>query len=564
MVIRREPTPIGPITDFFDRLHELHLDAGEPGVRQIATGLGRGVLSHTTVHSVFRGPRVPKWGHVELIIEHLGGDVGTFRALWRAARLAERDPGPAAPPERTDTNNGTDPGLFDFVMVTYRSPVRRESGTLSGLSTVDSVLDDVVEARQGSWVGWSDGGDPGHQGNPIRLVHLATDEFDGFYNGYSNSTIWPLYHGAIERPEFRREWRATYRLVNERYAGAVADIANRGATVWIHDYLLQQVPALLRRRRPDLRIGFFLHIPFPPVEVFRQLPGREEILTGLLGADLIGFQQQLSVWNFLRLVRQLLGLTTDANSVYVDGRRVTVECLPISVDVPALERAAAEPAIQRRSAAIRAELGDPTSLIVGLDRLDYTKGIDQRLLAYGQILADGLADSVAFVQVGRLTRENSAKYAQLRERVERLAGRLNGEYGTIGRQVVHYTNRAMDFAEKIALYRAADIMLVTPLSDGMNLVAKEYVASRTDNRGVLVLSEFAGAAAELTDALLVNPNDLDDLGNAIVRAVRMSPVEQARRMEAMRGHLRSHDIQAWISGFLTGLDKAAGTSPENE
>ena len=252
---------------------------------------------------------------------------------------------------------------------------------------------------------------------------------------------------------------------------------------------------------------------------------------------------------------------TDANSIYVDGRRVTVDCLPMSVDTRAFERAAAAPAIQRRAAAIRAELGDPGSLIVGLDRLDYTKGIEQRLLAYGQILADGLADSVAFVQVGTLTRENLAKYTELRQRVERMAGRLNGEYGTLGRPAVHYTNQAVDFAEKIALYRAADVMLVTPLSDGMNLVAKEYVASRTDNRGVLVLSEFAGAAAELTDALLINPNDLDDLANAIVRALRMNPAEQARRMETMRGHLRTHDIQTWISAFLTGLDKAAGESP---
>lgn len=580
MALKRNPTPAGSITHLFDRLHELHLDAGEPGVREIATGIGRGVLSYTTVHNVFRGPKVPRWGHLELIVEQLGGDVEEFRSLWKAARLAELAlPGPLepergiAPADEISPATGSqrvEGSRSGFVMVTYRLPIQHETDNLAGgrwnlrMIGPGAALSELVKARDGVWVGWS--GQPGvatssitWDGMSLKSVELSSREVEMHRDGYCNSTIWPLYHDSIERPEFRTDWRTANRAVNQRFADAVARIAAPGAKVWVHDYQLQLVPGLLREQRPDIRTGFFLHVPLPSVELFTRLPGRVETLRGLLGADLVGFQHPRSAQNFVRLCAEVLGLASEAHSVSVDGRRVTVGAFPISIDVAAIERLVDQPPIVRRAEQIRTEIGSPETLLVGLDRLDYTKGIEQKLLAYGEILEDGRlpADSLAFIQAATLSREKLARYEQLRERVDRVTGRLNGSYGRVGRPVVHYVNRVLTFDEVVALYLAADVMVVTPLRDGMNLVAKEYVASRANNRGVLVLSEFAGAAAEFSEALLVNPNDPDDLKHAMLRAVAMTPEEQAQRMDTMRRHLRKHDAHAWIEAFLTGLDKAA-------
>lgn len=573
-MLKREPTEAGAITELFDRLHALHLDAGEPGVRQIATGIGRGVLSYTTVHNVFRGPRVPKWGHLELIVDQLGGNVETFHALWRAARLTELAvPGrlEVVPPQGEAPPSAPPPVVVahervDFVMVTNKLLLRRgaDHGLRWDAPAVGAgpTLSRLTADRKGAWVGWSAVLDPAagpvdSAGMTLVPVPMSAREVEWHLEGHCNSTLWPLYHDSIERPEFHRDWREANRVVNRRFAETVAGIAAPGAVVWVHDYQLQLVPAMLRELRPDLRTGFFLHIPLPAPELFTRLPGRAETLRGLLGADLVGFQHPGSARNFLRLCADLLGLDADRGSVAVDGRRVLVDVFPISVDVKAIERLVAQPRVRQRAQHIRAELGNPEVLIAGMDRLDYTKGIEQRLLAYGELLEDlhPSPNPLAFMQVATSTRERVARYAKLRERVDRLAGHLNGSYGRMGKPVVHYTNQVLDFEEIVALYLAADVMVVTPLRDGMNLVCKEYVASRTDNRGVLVLSEFAGAAAELPDAILVNPNDLDDLKGAILRAVAMDPAEQARRIAAMRAHLREHDADAWIASFIDRLDR---------
>ncbi len=584
MALKREPTPAGAITELFDRLHDLHLDAGEPGVRQIATGIGRGVVSYTTVHNVFRGPRVPKWGHLELIVDQLGGSPEAFRSLWRAARLAElAAPGTAAehvsapgsasggvpeigavPPAEAESVSRT----FGFVLVTNRIPVHAHNRSRAGVRNdyspgLDQVFRDLVIEQHGVWVGWSRhdedvGGLEQAGAPPLMRVVLTGREVEWHMEGQCSSTLWPLYHGSIERPEFRRDWREAYRAVNERYADAVALVAAPGAAVWIHDYHLQLVPALLRARRPDLRTGFFLHIPLPPVELFGQLPGRDEILRGLLGADVVGFQRPRSAQNFLQLCRDILDLPTSEGSVRTGTRTVFVGAYPVSIDVAAIERMVGQSRIRRRAQQIRAEAGNPEVLVAGIDRLDYTKGIEQRLLAYGEILNElgSAANPPAFIQVATLSRERVARYASLRERVDRLAGHLNGSYGRMGSPAVRYTNSALDFTEVVALYRAADVMVVTPFSDGMNLVSKEYVACRVDDRGALVLSEFAGAAAELEEAILVNPNDADDLKEAILRAIAMRPVEQRQRMQAMRERLRVHGSQAWIAAFLNALEGA--------
>src|SRR5687768_2998196 len=452
-----------------------------------------------------------------------------------------------------------------FVVVANRLPVdevttdegrqwRRSPG---GLVT---ALHPVLAEHRGTWVGWAGG--TGEAPEPFDLegihlhpVPLSAEELERYYEGQSNATIWPLYHDAVETPQFRRRWREAYCVVNARFAEAAAEVAAENATVWVQDYQLQLVPAMLRERRPDLKIGFFLHIPFPPIELFMQLPCRTEILRGLLGADLVGFQQRLAAQNFVRLARHLLGLRYEGQMIQVDGRQVKAGAFPISIDVGEMERLAADPAIQARAKQIREELGNPKTIILGVDRLDYTKGIELRLKAFRELLSDGkltVPDAV-MVQVATPSRERVEHYQALRVKVEREVGRINGEYGRVGEPAVHYLHQSYSRTELAALYRAADVMMVTPLRDGMNLVAKEYVGARADDGGALVLSEFAGAAAELRQAFLCNPHDLDGVKDALMRAIHVDPVEGRKRMHAMHSHLRSHDVRAWADAFLDAL-----------
>ncbi|RZU52486.1 trehalose 6-phosphate synthase [Krasilnikovia cinnamomea] len=453
-----------------------------------------------------------------------------------------------------------------FVVVANRLPVdevtttdgeRQWRPSPGGLVT---ALHPVLVQRRGTWIGWA-GGD-GEAPEPFELegikihpVPLSADELERYYEGQSNATIWPLYHDAVETPVYKRRWREAYRLVNQRFAQAAADVAAEGATVWVQDYQLQLVPAMLRDMRPDLRIGFFLHIPFPPIELFMQMPFRAEVLRGLLGADLVGFQQRLAAQNFVRLARHLLGLRYEGQSIQVDGRKVKAGAFPISIDTRDMERMAADPAVQARAKQIRAELGDPETIILGVDRLDYTKGIELRLKAFRELLADGkltVGDTV-MVQVATPSRERVEHYQTLRVRVEREVGRINGEFGKVGVPAVHYLHQSYSRQELAAMYVAADIMMVTPLRDGMNLVAKEYVACRADAGGALVLSEFAGAATELRQAFLCNPHDPDGVKEALLRAVGAEPGEQKRRMRLMQRHLRTHDVASWARSFLTEL-----------
>jgi trehalose 6-phosphate synthase len=428
---------------------------------------------------------------------------------------------------------------------------------------VVTALHPMLVARRGAWVGWAGGaGDAPepfeHEGVQLHPVPLHPADLERYYEGQSNATIWPLYHDAVETPVYRRRWRESYREVNARFADAAAKVAAPDATVWVQDYQLQLVPAMLRERRPDLRIGFFLHIPFPPIELFMQMPGRSEILRGLLGADLVGFQQRLAAQNFLRLARHLLGLRYQGQVVRVDDRNVKAGAFPISIDVAEMERLAANPSVQARAKQIRAELGDPATVMLGVDRLDYTKGIELRLKAFRELLAEGklsVPDTV-MVQVATPSRERVEHYQTLRIRVEREVGRINGEFGRVGVPAVHYLHQSYSRNELAALYCAADVMMVTPLRDGMNLVAKEYVASRADTGGALVLSEFAGAANELRQAFLCNPYDPEAVKDALLQAVTVNPVDAGKRMRVMQRHLRGHDVDHWARSFLTELGAA--------
>ncbi|MBB3086173.1 alpha,alpha-trehalose-phosphate synthase (UDP-forming) [Geodermatophilus sabuli] len=423
-----------------------------------------------------------------------------------------------------------------------------------------TALEPFVAGRGGAWVGWS--GSAGEAPEPFESggmqlipVSLSEEEVDRYYEGMSNASLWPLYHDVVEKPEYHRTWWDAYVQVNKRFADRAAEVAAEGAIVWVHDYQLQLVPAMLRQRRPDLTIGFFLHIPFPPYELFTQLPWRSAVVEGLLGADLVGFQRPSAAANFVQLARRLHELPARGTTIEYDGRTVTARAFPISIDVAAFDELASSPDVVKRAAEIRAELGNPERIILGVDRLDYTKGIAVRLNAFQELLEDGVleAPGTVLVQVATPSRERVEHYVHMRETIEQQVGHINGIFGTLGGPAVHYINQSVPREELAALYRAADVMLVTPYRDGMNLVAKEYVAARSDLGGALVLSEFAGAAAELKQAFLVNPHDIAGVKNQLVRALRAEPAELAKRMRGMRRHLARNDLEHWATSFFDAL-----------
>src|SRR6201988_559870 len=435
----------------------------------------------------------------------------------------------------------------------------------------------LLRRRRGAWIGWPgipDSDDEPFEQDDMYLcpVRLSADEIEKYYEGFSNATLWPLYHDVIVKPIYHREWWDAYVTVNRRFADATAKVAAEGATVWVQDYQLQLVPKMLRMLRPDLTVGFFLHIPFPPVELFMQLPWRTEIIEGLLGADLVGFHLPGGAQNFLFLSRQLIGVNTSRGSVGVrsrfgevelGSRTVRVGAFPISIDSGALDHAARDRSVRHRAREIRAELGNPRKILLGVDRLDYTKGIDVRLKAFSELLAEGRVkrDDTVLVQLATPSRERVDSYKELREDIERQVGHINGEYAEVGHPVVHYLHRPVPRDELIAFFVASDVMLVTPLRDGMNLVAKEYVASRSDLGGALVLSEFTGAAAELRQAYLVNPHDTEGVKDAIEAALNQTDEEGRRRMRALRRQVLAHDVDRWARSFLDALAEAHPQSP---
>src|SRR4051794_20366551 len=424
-----------------------------------------------------------------------------------------------------------------------------------------------MRANSGIWVGWPGGTETGlepfeYDGMTLDPISLSEDEIAGFYEGFSNATLWPLYHDLVAKPEFHREWWDSYVSVNQRFAKHAASRAAKDATVWVQDYQLQLVPQLLRQLRPDLRIGFYLHIPFPPPELFQQLPWRRQLLEGLLGADLVGFQLPRGAANFVRLVRQRVGHKTHRDLVYLpDDRTVRAAAFPISIDYKGLDKLARSEGVRTRATEIREALGNPSKVFLGIDRLDYTKGIHARLRAYAELVRDGELDveDAVFVQIATPSREQVEEYRVLRDDIDRLVGRINGDLGRIGRPAISYLHTSYPREEMTALYRAADIMVVTPYRDGMNLVAKEYVACRFDDDGALVLSEFAGAAAELRQAWQVNPYDLNGMKAALMEAYRTDGRDRARRMRAMRKTVRNNDVNAWAESFMTALTDVDNT-----
>jgi trehalose 6-phosphate synthase/phosphatase len=477
-------------------------------------------------------------------------------------------------------NNGatraTSEGLAPprLLVVSNRLPVTvtREAGAVKLVGSSGGLatgLRGPHERSGGQWIGW-----PGDTSSlsaeelvavekelalvravPVPLTH---DEVKGYYNSFSNGVLWPLFHYQLDRiPADAQDWDV-YRAVNAKFAAAVAEQYRPGDMVWVHDYQLMLVPALLRRSVPDARIGFFLHIPFPSSDVFRTLPWRDALLEGMLGADLIGFHAFPYVRHFSTSLLRILGLEPRDDGVSVEGRDVRFGVFPMGIDAASFQRFSADVQVREEAEAIRSEAKDQ-QILVGIDRLDYTKGIPRRLLAFERLLerSPALRGRVRLVQLAVPSRAELEAYAQTRTRLDEIVGRVNGRFGTAVWTPIHYLYRAITPRHVVALYRAADVMLVTPLRDGMNLVAKEFVASRDDEDGVLILSEFAGAAAELGDALLVNPFDIEGVAEAMSTALRMPRGERRSRMATLRRRVLSYDVDRWAQQFLAALADAS-------
>jgi trehalose 6-phosphate synthase/phosphatase len=425
-------------------------------------------------------------------------------------------------------------------------------------------LGSVHELSESLWVGWS-----GLDANASpaarrslqtqlakrRLVEvpLSSEEVSVYYEHISNGVLWPIFHDQLEKlPNVIEGWE-TYEAVNARYADMIAACARAGDTVWIHDFQLMRVPALLRERLPDLRIGFFLHIPFPNPEIFFALPRRQWLVEGMLGADLVGFHTRRYRGHFTAALRRLLGIEMQNDSVPYNGRRVGLGIFPMGVDSTSFAERATDRKVMAETARLNSDRG--IRLLVGIDRLDYSKGLPKRLLALERLLTihPEWLERIRMVQVAVPSREGIAAYKSVRRTVEELVGRINGRFGTHRWTPIRYLNRSVNDTILSALYLAADVLLVTPLRDGMNLVAKEFLATRADGDGVLVLSEFAGAADELTRAVIVNPYDVDGMAESFHYALQMPEAERRERMQALRAHVMANDVSKWSDGFLAQL-----------
>ena len=440
-----------------------------------------------------------------------------------------------------------------------------------------SALAPVMERDQGLWIGWPGDAPTGDSSGRAQLleawerdhrlvsVDLPPQITRSFYEGYSNNTLWPLLHGFPTLVEFDHETWIAYQDANQRFADAVLKRHKGNDIVWVHDYQLMLVPALLRAAKPGIRVGFFLHIPFPAPEVFRILPQRESILTGLLGADLIGFQTHEHLGAFRRNLLQVLGFDSRMDRVDVDGRVVALEAHPIGIEPDGWER------LVGRDAGVAKRIKDLEArhagrrLVLAVDRLDYTKGIPERLRAFRRFLVTRPAwrGKVTLIQLAIPSRERIPRYVRLRREVSELVGEINGELATPDWSPIIYLRRSISRTELAALYGVADVAWVASLRDGMNLVAKEYVACQGERGGVLLLSEFAGAAGEMGEAIRVNPYDESGSADALERALTMPEDERLERQTALLARIRRNNALVWAERFVADL-KEAGVTPEGD
>src|SRR6266581_1244692 len=441
--------------------------------------------------------------------------------------------------------------------------VERSSG---GLAT---ALNAAWRHQPGVWIGWAgavQGPEVEHllakasrrRFHTLQAVALSEEEIAKFYSGFANEIIWPLFHDMPSLCKFDPDYWEAYQRVNRKFAQAAANTATDDDFIWVHDYHLMSVARYLREAGSHARMGFFLHIPFPAPDIFEKLPWRQCILKSLLQFDLIGFQTDRDRNNFVSCLQRLLPeATVEQNHPHMlakmQGRQAVVGTFPISIDFEEFAIPAAHPDVAARATNIRKQLLDNV-LVLGVDRMDYTKGIPERLKSFRLLLRrfPELRRQITLVQVVVPSREEIPNYKDLRLEVELLVSQINGEFTESGWVPIHYMHRNLGRAELLAYYRAADIALITPLKDGMNLVAKEFCAAQADERGVVIISEFAGATAELQHgALVVNPNDLAGIAEAIHRACVMPVEEKRARMHLMREIVRTYNVQGWAEAFLS-------------
>jgi len=448
-------------------------------------------------------------------------------------------------------------------------PADAAAGQEGGLAM---ALAAALRQYSGIWFGWSGQTTPAFTGQisvkraagvTVALVDLEEQDLEEYYNGYANRTLWPLFHYRGDLAAYDRAFDAGYARVNRRFAETVAPLIEKDDIVWVHDYHLIPLAHELRSLGVTSRIGFFLHIPWPAPRIFETMPGHEKLVESLFDYDLIGFQTEDFRDAFSEyIVKSQNGRLHQGGRLEAFGRSLQVGAFPIGIDAAQFSAAASSPTARRTARRMRQSLGE-RRMIIGVDRLDYSKGLDERLLAYEQFLTDHaeFQETVSFLQIATPSRGEVIAYQDMRARLGALAGRVNGELAGYDWVPIRYVNRAYRRDELAGLYREADLALVTPLRDGMNLVAKEYVmAQNPADPGVLVLSAFAGASAQLTDALIVNPHSREEVAEAIHQGLEMSLEERRRRWERMAENVRRCDVTAWRDDFVQAL-KAAGDDP---
>ena len=459
-----------------------------------------------------------------------------------------------------------------IIIVSNRLPisVKKDNGGFTFERTVGGLasgLDAVQKAARSTWVGWpgtyhykEDDQDQRQIRSKLKAkfnyypVFQSQADIEKYYHGYSNSTLWPLFHYFTQNAEYDRSYWRAYKRVNKLFFDEIIKIAEPGDTVWIHDYHLMLLPQMLREGGPKLSIGFFLHIPFPSFEIFRLLPQREEILRGLLGSDVVGFQTYEYTRHFLTSVYRTLGYDNHLGQMSVGARVVKADSFPIGIDFDKFNKAQESSRVQKEIGKLRKKIGG-MKVILSIDRLDYTKGIPQRLEAFDDFLEryPRYKEKVILILVAVPSRTKIEEYMNMKKEIDELIGNINGKYGDLDWTPILYLYKGLEFPELTALYSIADVCLVTPIRDGMNLIAKEFLATKRDARGVLVLSEMVGAAEELSEALIINPNNKGEIIEAIKKALTMTKGEQLKRNTAIRKELSHFDERLWAKNFMTRL-----------
>ncbi len=467
------------------------------------------------------------------------------------------------------------------IIISNRLPLQLEIDNNS-INTIPSVgglatgMKSVHSSNDSVWIGWSGLIEEQLDQKKRNLVEkalqkhqcigvpLTASEIDGFYYGFSNNTLWPLFHYFMEYTEFDKESWEIYQQVNQKFADVIIDNLGENDTIWVHDYQLVLLPEMIRKKKPNVTIGFFLHIPFPSYEVFRTIPCREELLRGLLGADLIGFHTYDYERHFLSSAQRILGLETNFNNVHIDTRIVKVDSFPMGIDYDKFHNAATihdkkerkdQTEIQQKIDEHLAN-GDRTKLILSIDRLDYTKGIANRLRAFEYFLDKypQFRGKARLVMLAVPSRANVPQYQLLKNEIDQLVGRINGKFSEVSWTPIWYFYRSMPFENLIDLYTSSEVALLTPIRDGMNLVAKEYIASRVDQKGVLILSEMTGASKEMSEALIINPNNFEEIADTLKFALEMPEEEQIKRNKALQKRLKRYNVEKWANDFMDALE----------